>query len=155
MTRTPSGRLADPPATMPWPGASADEATFWAHCDNHRLAFQACGACGVPRHPPMPICPACRVSDVTWRDAPVTAEVYSFTIVHRASHPSVEGSLPYCLALVTFPGLGDVRLLTNIIDAAWEDIKVGMPVARRWRRLDDGQWLPVFVPLPGAECAND
>lgn len=131
-----------PPDLAPEP--TMDERAFWECCAHRRLAFQRCAACGRHRHPPGPRCPACRSADIAWSDAPEVAEVFSYTIVHYASHPAMAPHLPYNVAVVTFPDLDDVRLVTNIVDAAPEDLYVGMKVRLHWEGPVAGTYLPRF-----------
>ncbi len=136
------------PADMPKPAPNMDDQAFWDHCAEGRLCFQACGDCGTPRHPPTPICGHCYSSEVKWVDASPDASVYSFTVVHHASHPAVAGSLPYVAATVEFAGIADVRLITNLTDVDPKDVRIGMPVTLWWDKLDDGMQIPRFRPRP-------
>ena len=38
----------------PLPEPNMDDAGFWENCARRRLAFQACGSCGMLRHPRRP-----------------------------------------------------------------------------------------------------
>lgn len=136
------------PETMPRPEPNMDDAAFWENCARRRLAFQACAACGAFRHPPMPVCPSCHAAETKWVDAPETAEVYSFTVVHYPSHPAVKESLPYVVAVVRFEGIDDVKFVTNITDTAAGDVHVGMRVRLWWDDIGDGMHLPRFRPAP-------
>lgn len=131
-------------AEMPGVEPNMDDAGFWAACNERRLAFQACADCGVLRHPPTPMCAACHATRVTWVDAPQRAEVYTFVVVHHASHPAVTPNLPYVVAVVSFPELPGVRLVTNITEIAPEAVHIGMEVDLWWDALDDGTFLPRF-----------
>lgn len=134
------------PDIMPRVVPEMDDAQFWAHCRNRELRFQACGDCGTPRHPPTPICGACHSTAIAWPPAPSHAEVYSFTVVHYASHPAVSGQLPYVVGLIAFPDLPGVRLVSNITDCDPADVKVGMALTLWWDEPGDGQFLPRFRP---------
>ena len=123
---------------------SIDEKAFWAHCAERRLMFQRCGCCGLHRHPPSPICPACRSNDIAWSEAPSEGEVYSYTIVHHPSHPSMVPSLPYNVVIVAFAQLDSVRLISNVVDVAPEEMHVGMKVRLHWENPAEGVWLPRF-----------
>jgi uncharacterized OB-fold protein len=39
-----------------------------------------------------------------------------------------------------------VRMISNVIDCAADDVKVGMKVTVAWEPLSDGRHLPVFAP---------
>ncbi len=54
------------------------------------------------------------------------------------------GRAPFAVALVD---LNDgVRMATNVVGVAMEDIAVGMPVVVTWEPLSDGRHLPIFEP---------
>ena len=143
------------PADMPEPVPTLDDAAFWDHCAAQRLRFQSCAACELPRHPPTPVCSNCGSTRVRWVEAPEHATVFTFTVVHHASHPAVTGRLPYVVAGVDFPELPNVRLVTNVTDAEPAEVRVGMSVHLWWDRLADGdargrpRYLPRFRPTPG------
>lgn len=134
------------PDDMPGVDPGFDDAAFWEHCRNQSLKFQTCGSCGTPRHPPGPVCPACQSLDVVWRGAPAPAELYSFTVVHYASHPAVKQNLPYVVGLVTFPDLPGVKLVTNITEVDPADVEIGMALTLWWDDVGDGMFLPRFRP---------
>jgi uncharacterized OB-fold protein len=140
------------PADMPGPVPTLDDAAFWDHCAERRLRFQSCAACEQPRHPPTPICARCGSTRLQWVEAPDHATVFTFTVVHHASHPAVIGHLPYVVAVVDFPQLPPVRLVTNVTDVDPAQMCVGLPVRLWWDRLADADaaarpmYLPRFRP---------
>jgi len=124
-------------AELPFPDPDIDSAGFWAHVAAGRLMFQACDDCGHVVHPPLPTCPACQSRARGWRPAPPVGRVFSYTIAHYPSHPSVEADLPYNIVLVEFPGLPGPRLVSNVVDVAPEELAIGLEV------------VPVFEPAGG------
>ena len=132
------------PESMPFPVPPLDARRFWDYCAERRLMFQACADCGQLRHPPTPVCPACRSGAETWIDAPAVGEVYSYTVVHHSSHESVAGALPYNVVLITFPGMAGVRLVSNLVDVAPGELAIGIAVELAWEPAGDGLWLPRF-----------
>lgn len=143
-TATPRPYLS---TDLPGPAPTMDECTFWGFCARRELRFQRCGNCGRHRHPPSPICPSCRSERIDWTSAPSVAEIYSYTIVHYASHPAVQEALPYNVAILSFPGLDDVRLISNVVDVPPEEIAVGLRVELTWEGPVDGYFLPRFRRL--------
>lgn len=137
-------------ADMPLPVPTGDDRGFWAACAEQRLVFQACAECSRLRHPPIPICPSCRSGNIEWRPAPRDAEVYTFSVVHHAAHPAVTAKIPYVIAVVTFPEMPGVRLITNITDCEPRDVRIGMRVSLWWDRVSDTQCLPRFRPEASA-----
>ena len=119
---------------------------FWEHCANERLMFQACGSCGLLRHPPTPFCSSCLSSHVEWREAPPVGEVYSYTISRISREHGLSGNESYIIGLVEFPGFGPVRLVTNI-EAEPAQMTVGLKVALFWVRVSKDMSLPLFRPV--------
>ena len=146
--------MAHFPANMPVPVPTMDDAAFWDHCAERQLHFQICAACQQPRHPPTPICSRCRSTRLQWVEAPDHATVFTFTVVHHPSHPAVIGHLPYVVAVVDFPQLAQVRLVTNVTDVDPAQMRIGLPVRLWWDRLADADadatarpmYLPRFRP---------
>lgn len=136
--------------TMPRPVPNLDDAAFWEGCAAQRLQFQHCADCGAARHPPTPICHSCRSAAVQWKEAPAQAEVYTYTVIHYAAHPAVSARLPYVAAAVTFAGLDNVRLVTNITGCEPSQVRIGMPVRLWWDDVGEGMFLPRFEPEAGA-----
>lgn len=133
------------PETMPRPEPNMDDGEFWEACANRRLAFQTCSDCHTHRHPPTPICPKCQSVHASWQDAPEIGEIFSFTRIHHASHPAVSEKLPYVVAIVTFPGLKDIRFISNVTDV--ESVYIGMKVRLWWDDIGEGTYIPRFTGL--------
>lgn len=136
------------PADMPVPVPTLDDAAFWNHCAERRLLFQCCSACERPRHPPTPVCAHCSSMRLHWVEAPGHATVFTFTVVHHASHPAVAGRLPYVVAVVDFPQLQQVRLVSNVTDVDPAMMRIGLPLRLWWDRLadDDAAARPMYLP---------
>ena len=134
------------PDTMPAPVPNFDDRAFWQGCAERRLCFQACADCGTVRHPPTPACARCRSFAVTCKQAQGQAEVYSYTVVHHASHEAVRERLPYVVAVVTFPDVPGVRLVTNITGIDPGQVRIGMRVRLWWDDIGDAMHIPRFAP---------
>jgi uncharacterized OB-fold protein len=117
---------------------------FWDRCARHELAFQRCSACGTFRNPPVPICHACRSTETEWVPVSGQGTVYSFTIVTHAVHAELLRKIPFNVVLVEFPDAPGVRLISNVVDAAPEGLRIGMAVRLHWDDLSDGRALPRF-----------
>ena len=128
-----------------------DDAPFWAHCNERRLMFQHCPHCATLTHPPLAVCPGCQSGDRAWTEAPARAEVFSYTWIHTAAHEAVTPKLPYNVAVVSFPDLPGVRLVSNVIDATVEQLAVGDAVELVWEPGWQGQLLPRFRLAPCKE----
>lgn len=152
-TPTPNPQQAPylPTDLVPQPGF--DERGFWAHCNEQRLMFERCAACGLHRHPPVALCPACQSSAIAWTEAPRVGTVYSYTVVHHAPHPSLRPHVPYNVAVIAFEGLDEVRFISNVVDANPEDMQIGMPVELTWQGPVGGYWLPRFKRVGHAQAS--
>jgi uncharacterized OB-fold protein len=66
---------------------------------------------------------------------------------------------PYIVAMVELNDEPDVRLITNIVDIAIEDIRVGLQVGvffEDWAPTSGDEdarvWIPLFRPIAGANA---
>jgi hypothetical protein len=125
---------------------NAEFAGFFDNARAGKLAFPKCKACGQFHWYPMPRCPHCQSTDVQWQAISGRGELYSFTSVTHAFDPSRRDSLPYTVGLVTFADAPGVRLITNIIDAPAEALRLGMAVDPVFPARDDGGGLVFFRP---------
>ncbi len=117
---------------------------FWRHCAQGELRFQRCDGCAVWRHPPSPLCPRCGSTQARWALASNDAELFSYTVVHHAASAALQHAVPYNIAIVAFPSLGMLRLVSNVIDATPEQLRIGMALELVWQRVDAGRQLPLF-----------
>ena len=103
-----------------------------------------CSDCGKTRHPPAPICDACRSPNADWRELSGRGEVYTYTIVHR---PIAAGMpLPFVVAVVALEGSGGLRMITNLVDVDAADVAIGMAVEVAWEDMSEEMAIPRFRP---------
>jgi uncharacterized OB-fold protein len=122
---------------------------FWTSGADGRLRFLRCQDCGFYVHPPTPRCPKCLSKDVVPEPVSGRATVATFTINHQPWMPGPE--LPYAVAIVEIVEQPDVRLTTNIVGCAPDDVSIGMPVRVVFERHPDAPddvYLPLFEPDP-------
>ena len=132
------------PEGMPAPAPGPEDAPFWESCNRGELRIQCCDDCGTFRHPPIPVCAACRSSKSTWTLVPGTGTVFSYTVAHHPTHPALRGSPPYNIAVIHLDGAGDVRLVSNVVDVPPDEMRIGMRVDLVWDAIGDGRLLPRF-----------
>ena len=123
------------------PSESKDTKFFWDGVKAHELRIQK-RPDGSLQHPPVP---------AIWQDKEVPTDyvvaggkgtVFSF-VVHHA--PKVPGrTLPFVIALVQLEE--GVRMLTNVVGCAPDEVHLGMAVTVTWEPLSDGRRLPLFTP---------
>jgi hypothetical protein len=131
---------------MPAPQPDFDDRPFWQACNSQELRFQCCASCGQARHPPSPVCPRCRSLESQWLKSAGAGSVYTYTVIHHASHDAVKANLPYTVAVVTFDDVPGVRLVTNVSGVAPADVRVGMRVKLWWDEISPGQFVPRCAP---------
>lgn len=136
------------PDDMPTPSVDRETLGWWQAAAEHRLVVQRCADCGRTRLPPGPLCPACRSFNHAWQEVCGRGTVYTYTIVHRAYVPALAERLPYVVVLVELEGGGGARLMSNLVDATPDVVRVGMVVEVAWEDLAPGLALPRFRPLP-------
>ena len=127
------------------PSTSPDTQFFWDGLREHRLLIQRCGECGALRHPPRPMCPACR--SLTWDtvEASGRGTLHSFVMPQHPPLPSMEQ--PYIVALVDLEE--GTRLVSNLRGISPEDAAIGMAVEVFYETFDDGLVLHQFRPAEG------
>ncbi|MCA9511337.1 MAG: Zn-ribbon domain-containing OB-fold protein [Myxococcota bacterium] len=114
----------------------------WDGCREGELRVQRCTACGALEFIPQPVCTACFTEALEWTRVSGRGEVYSFSVVHRPQRP--EFRAPYVVAIVALEE--GAHMLTNLVDVAPDDVRIGMPVEVAFHRASDAITLPYFRP---------
>jgi uncharacterized protein len=103
---------------------------FWDAAAAHTLRVPRCIACGTFRWPAGPFCPACRSQPVDWVP-PGRGSIYSFTIIpvrgRDPAHP-----LWRIPVLVEFDAAPGIRLVSTLIRAPLERVRIGAAVEVEW-----------------------
>lgn len=115
---------------------------FWEGTLAEELRVQVCGACGNRQFPGSACCTACLSQDLSWQAVSGRGEVFAFTIVRHAFHPTFADQIPYALVDVR---LDEGPVVTSVLtDVDVSAVAIGMPV----RVLFDEQTEDAFhVPL--------
>jgi len=121
---------------------------FWTGGQVGELRFQRCQDCGYYNHPPSPLCPSCHSKHLAFEAVSGRASLWTYTVNFQAWMPGPE--LPYILAIVAFPEQEGLRLTTNLLDVAPEDLEIGMALEVVFEPHDDEVWIPLFRPAVGA-----
>lgn len=127
----------------PLPVLTVANREFWTRGASGELCIYRCAGCAYLVHPPAGFCPRCEGRDV--RPAAVSGRgtVATFTVNHQPWEPEL--AVPYVLALVELAEQADVRLATNIVNCAPDDVHIGMRVRVLFEQHDD-VWVPLFEP---------
>ena len=127
------------------------EQGFWEGTRNGGTAYPAVfGLRAVPA-PPMPMCPACSSLNYEWTRVSGRGFVYSFVVVRHPVHPAIaeKEQVPYNVCMIELEDQEGLRLCSNVLNVAPEDICVDMPVqVTFFPAADDPDVvLPVFLPV--------
>lgn len=120
---------------------------FWTGGADDELRFLRCQDCRYYIHPPLPRCPQCQSKRVAPEAVSGRAHLATFSINHQPWMPGPE--LPYVVAIVEIVEQPSVRLTTNLVRCAHDDIEIGMPVRVTFEHHEDPDgdvWIPLFEP---------
>jgi uncharacterized OB-fold protein len=148
-TGTPPSAASDgvrqtPPKPLPRPELKSLTAPYWEAAKRHELIMQRCTACAGWIFYPREQCPVCFSQKLEWAPVSGRGRVYTFTIVHQPAHPGFQGETPYTYAIVQLDE--GVRVPTNIVGCAPEDVRVDMPVVAVFDDVSPEWTLVMFKP---------
>jgi uncharacterized OB-fold protein len=128
----------------PLPEPTATSAPFWEAAHRGRLELQYCSACDSFQYYPRAICANCWNEDIQWKQCSGRGTVHSYSICNIPTLPSFKGEVPYVVAAVELAE--GVRMTTNIIGCATDDVHIGMPVEAVFERVTQEHTLIKFRP---------
>jgi uncharacterized OB-fold protein/acyl dehydratase len=140
--REPEEAPAGATPRRPRPAINDDNRFFWDAVARGELRIQRCAQCGKLRHPPRPMCPECRSLEWDTVRASGNGAVHSYVVPYHPPLPMFPQ--PYVVALIDLEE--GTRLVSNLIDIAPEQVRVGMPVELVMVAVDDELTLPLFRP---------
>ena len=123
---------------------------FWTGGARGELRFWRCQDCGFYIHPPAPICPQCHSKNMRTESVSGRATLATFTLNHQPWMPGPD--LPFVVAIVEIVEQPSVRLTTNLVNCAIDDVKIGMPVKVTFERHADPDgdiYIPLYEPATG------
>ncbi|MGD9941800.1 MAG: Zn-ribbon domain-containing OB-fold protein [Burkholderiaceae bacterium] len=132
------------PDGLPLPQPGPDDQAYWDFIRQRELRIQTCANCRHPRHPPSPACPRCGSFASEWVPVSGRGTVYTYTIAYHPAHRALKDQPPYNVAVILLDDAGDVRIVSNVIDAAPHEMRIGLPVVLVWEAVSDGTCLPRF-----------
>jgi uncharacterized OB-fold protein len=133
-----AGAAPAKPGRIP-PLRGKDNGWWWEAVDRGEILIQKCSGCGALRHPPRPMCPECQSTE--WETAPCAGQgsVHSYVVMR---HPPMPGyDFPVAIGLIDLAE--GTRIVANIVDCPFEEIRIGMPVEASIEE-QGGVKLPVF-----------
>jgi uncharacterized protein len=128
----------------PLPAIDVESAPFWKAARERRLAIMLCRVCDRHFFYPRALCPQCHSSVVEWTKASGRGTIYTFTIARRPAGPAFKGDVPYVVALVELEE--GPRLMTNIVTADVETVRIGQKVKAVFEDVTDEVTLVKFAP---------
>ncbi len=138
--------------TRPLPSLDEpDTGPFWEATSSHELRYKQCRECNKVVFYPRRHCTNCGSSILEWHVSAGEGVIYSLTVIRRNGHPYFSSILPYVVALVDLDE--GFRMMTNIVQTAPEDVRIGQRVKVSWEDYDRLS-LPVFVPVVNAVSAK-
>ena len=129
--------------TIPRPLPAADNVSraYWEGCAAGKLLIQRCTACGQFQFYPRAMCTAC-AGEPEWVEASGHGSVHTFTVLHQNKTPPWGTLGPYVVAMIELDE--GVRMMSNIVDCAPADVRIGMPVVVEFIEAGEDVVIPVF-----------
>ena len=124
-------------------GGDALDLPFWDACRDGRLLLHRCAECG--RH----YWPASRCIEhggrsMSWCEASGNGTLYTYTVMHHAYTPAMQGKTPYVVGVVQLDE--GPFFHSNVIDCCIDEVAVGMRVLAVMQPHESGLVLPMFRP---------
>jgi uncharacterized OB-fold protein len=124
---------------------------FWAAAQREELQIPCCDACGRYQWYPRKVCRECEGTASTWTPVSGRATLFSWVVVIHPFLPQFRAKVPFVSALVALEEDPAVRLATEIVDCAPQDLSFDMAVQVVFRPLSfagvEGAVIaPLFAP---------
>ncbi len=124
--------------TLPSPTPNPENQPYFDAAAQGRLLVKRCAECTRVHFYPRALCPYCLSDRTEWLTASGNGTIYSYSVMRRGV------PVPYALAYVALDE--GVTMLTNIVDADLDALRIGQRVRVAFRATDGGIVVPVFVP---------
>lgn len=118
---------------------------FFDHLRAGRLTTTRCTGCGTLLWQPRVVCPQCNGDAMEWVDLPNEGSIFAFTAVYAGAPLGMEHEVPFVVAIVELDG-APLKVVARIDGAAFEDLRIGDPVALKVIELRDGRVWFRFEP---------
>lgn len=119
----------------PFVQAYPENGEFWAAAAEGTFLLKRCKACEKAHWYPRIVCPLCGSDDLHWVESSGRGTIYSYSVVERAD-PS------YVLVYVRLDD-GPI-ILSNLLKAEPDQIRIGAAVQAHMMPIEDGRTLPFF-----------
>jgi uncharacterized OB-fold protein len=129
----------------PIPVITPELEPFFAAARRHQLVVQCCSGCGRHRFPAREICSDCLCTTAEWVPVSGKGEVFSFNVMHQVYHPGFADAVPYAVVVIKLAE--GAKMISNLVGAEPNEIKIGMPVEVVFEEITDEVTLPKFRPV--------
>jgi len=136
--------MPDTTHPKPLPVITQENRPFWEGCKQGRLLLQFCDACQQYQFYPRLYCMHCGAQHPRWVEVSGHGVVYSYTIIRQNKSPEFSADVPYNVALIQLEE--GPRMLSNVIDIAFEELRVDLPVSVVFDPVSEDISLPRFRP---------
>lgn len=133
----------------PLPEVTPFTKPFWTGGAEGELRLPQCSVCKTLLHPSQVVCPTDLTDELVYVAVSGKATVVGMTVASHWFLPHFPP--PYSIAIVAIDEDPRVRLTTNIVDIAPEEVAIGLRVKVQFDEQgpDDYKvWFPVFAPDP-------
>ncbi len=128
----------------PLPVVTDESRPFWEGCRQGKLLLQYCEQCQRHQFYPRLYCMQCGSDELHWVEASGHGVIYSYTIIHQNKSAEFMHDTPYNVAIVQLAE--GPRMMSNIVDIAPDDLRVGLSVTVVFEPVTDSISLPRFRP---------
>lgn len=136
----------EPSGTRPALPVNQDNAFWLAGVRDGRLLIQRCDDCETLRHPPAPMCGACRSLRWSAIAASGRGRIYSYAVHHRPEMPGFPR--PFVIVLVELEE--GTRLIGNLVGTPPEECRIDLPVEVVFAPDEaSGELWPHWRAIPG------
>ncbi|HTF32832.1 MAG TPA: Zn-ribbon domain-containing OB-fold protein [Myxococcota bacterium] len=125
------------------PALTPENQHFWTGGAQGELRFLRCTRCRHLIHPPAPVCPECLSRELEVATVSGRGIVHTYTVNHQPWYPGM--ATPFVIAIVELAEQPGLRLTTNLVNCAVDQVKIGMPVRVLFENHDP-VWIPLFEP---------
>jgi hypothetical protein len=106
---------------------------YWREIpQRYRLEAGKCLNCGYIAFPPRLVCPRCQSRKFETIILPDTGKILTYTIIRVPPHPFADQA-PYAVGIVELED--HVRLMGQIVDCPFEDLKIGKRMKIEFRKV--------------------
>jgi hypothetical protein len=115
---------------------------FWKGTKDHKFLLKKCKECGHIDHPPYYYCTECMSLEHEWVEASGKGTVYTYSTTYMGAPPAFTKEQPFTLAMIDLAE--GPRMLSRIVDAQPEEIKIGADVEAVFDDVTEDTTLIMF-----------